>query len=171
MKIFAARRLDMFRTRDFTMMDVINVKGKKIGFIKDIMIDFHKGRITGFIISPYSLVVRSTSVMREDIICFDRSMIVRKTSDNFSMSLKEFNGMDVLNSSGDNIGVFEDVIFDSSFIIRGAIISSGIISKLFRGKKIVLINELVVGEKNLLYSGSHSRINFTSVPHKFIGVE
>ena len=58
----------MFRTKDFILMDVINIKGKKIGFINDIIVDFKSGEVKGFVISSYKLFQKTLSVLKEDII-------------------------------------------------------------------------------------------------------
>ena len=43
----------MFKSKDFIFMDVVTVEGNKIGFIKDLLIDFNKGKVIGFLVSPY----------------------------------------------------------------------------------------------------------------------
>lgn len=161
----------MFRTRDFIMMDVSNVQGKRIGFIKDILVNFNDGTVVGFLISPYNLFIRSSYVTSEDIVSFDRTMIIRKTTSNYPLKLKDFVGMEILDTKGNILGIFEDIIFGSDYKIRGVIVSSGLISKLIKGKKIVLINEILIGDYNIIFMGNSQKVNLVSVPHRLVGVE
>lgn len=161
----------MFRTKDFIMMDVADVKGKRIGFIKDILINFNEGVVVGFLISPYNLFVKSCYVLSQDIVSFERTMIIEKTTLHSPLKLRDFLGMEVLDTKGNILGVFEDIIFSHDFKVKGLVVSSGFISKLIKGKKIVLINEILVGDDNIIYMGNSQKVNLVSVPHKLIGVE
>ena len=42
------------------------------------------------------------------------------------------------------------LLHSDTFEIKGIIVSSGFITNLLRGKRIMLINELILGEENLL---------------------
>jgi uncharacterized protein YrrD len=159
----------MFRTKDFVLMDVEDVRGKRIGFIKDILINFNNGEITGFLISPYNLFIRNSCVSSNDIVSFSKTMIIKKTSGKITLRLKECLGMEVVDVKGNVMGILEDVIFDHEYGVKGLIISSGFISKLFKGKKIVLIQEVIVGEDNIIYLGQNEKVNLISVPHKLMG--
>ena len=70
----------MYKWRDFYLMKVYDSKNKYIGVIEDISIDFSKGIIEGFTISPASIIKRHTFVLREDIVSIDNVMKITSTS-------------------------------------------------------------------------------------------
>ncbi|MCC5440092.1 PRC-barrel domain-containing protein, partial [Clostridium botulinum] len=43
----------MYRSKYFKYMNVYYSNGKKVGFIKDILLDFNEERIIGFCVSSY----------------------------------------------------------------------------------------------------------------------
>ena len=45
----------MFKWRDFYLMKIYDSKNKYIGVVEDISIDFYKGVVRGFTISPTSI--------------------------------------------------------------------------------------------------------------------
>lgn len=157
----------MYRTRDFTLMDVISVNGKKLGFINDILIDFNKKKVVGFSISSTSLLKKNLKVMAQDIVSFNSVMVITETFKGEFLQFKDIRGMDVKDRRGNIIGMIEDILFDEdSFIIGAVIISTGFITNFILGKKIILINDLVLGEKNILYNERNANLNFISLPHK-----
>lgn len=160
----------MFRTKDFILMDVVDIKGKKIGFINDIIVDFSRGEVKGFVISTYKLLQKSISVLREDIVSFNRAMVIDKyTKDNF-FTFSKVKNMDIINKHGDIIGMSEDILFhEFTFKINGLIVSMGFVKNLLIGKKILLANSIIVGEESILYYSNKNNINFISVPHKLFG--
>jgi uncharacterized protein YrrD len=161
----------MYKVKDFSMMEVIDVSGKKIGFVKDLMIDFHKKKVIGFVISPYNLFIRSLTIFIEDIITFSEVMIVKSTEKEIYQLFKSFKDMDIIDKCGNMIGMLEDIIFDEKFNIRAIIMSSGMIRKLLEGKRIILINEIIVGEQNILFFNKSNICILRSMPHSLIGVE
>jgi uncharacterized protein YrrD len=168
---FLGLEAGMFRTRDFIMMDVSDVKGKRIGFIKDILINFSEGVVTGFLISPYNLFVRSTYVVSQDIVSFGRTMIIKTTTNETQLKLRNFIGMEVIDARGNILGIFEDIIFSYDYRVKGLVISSGFINKLLKGKRIVLISEILVGDDSIIYMGNSQKVSMVSMPHRLIGVE
>jgi uncharacterized protein YrrD len=160
----------MFRVKDFSMMDVVYVSGKKVGFIKDIILNFNTGMIMGFSVSPYNLFIKSVTVLKEDILTFNEFMIVKDTCKASELSFKEYKNMEVIDSCGNLVGMLEDVVFDENFKIKGVLISGGIIRKLFEGKRIALINDIIVGEDNILLVKEPNKFSFVSVPHNLTGV-
>jgi len=159
----------MFKSKDFIFMDVVTVEGKKIGFIKDLLIDFNKGRVIGFEVSPYKFFRKNLSVLKEDIIYFNKRMVVKKIDKNKYLPLHSFVSMDVIDKCRNVFGMVEDITFSSdSFEIKGIIVSSGFIINLLRGKRIILINELILGEENLLYLPNCENQLLKSMPHNFL---
>lgn len=48
--------LRMFRSRHFYYMNVLDIKGRRIGFIKDLLIDFNRSSVIGFAVSSNSIL-------------------------------------------------------------------------------------------------------------------
>jgi uncharacterized protein YrrD len=158
----------MFKSKDFKFMDVVNVEGKKIGFITDMLIDFNKGRVIGFEVSPTKLFHKSVSVLKEDIIYFNRHMVIKKVEKCKYLCLRSFINMDVIDKCRNIFGMVEDITFaGDTFEIKGVIVSSGFITNLIRGKRIMLINEMILGEENILYLSNNHQYCFKSMPHNF----
>ena len=142
----------MFKSKDFIFMNVITVEGKKIGFIKDLLIDFNKGKVIGFQVSPYKFFQKNVSVLKEDIVYFNKEMVVKKVENNIYLPLHTLINMDVIDKCRNIFGMVEDITFTyDTFEIKGIIVSSGFIMNLLRGKRIMLVNELMLGEENILY--------------------
>lgn len=162
----------MYRSKDFILMDVININGKRIGFIDDILVDFHSGYVTGFSISASKLFKKSISVEKENILTFNGKMVVNKISYNKFLKFSDFKGMDVIDCNGNIIGMFEDIIFNSyDFKINGVIISRGFLGNIISGKRVHLIKDLILGDKNILYFGGSDNIKFITLPHEILGAD
>ncbi|MEA4826360.1 MAG: PRC-barrel domain-containing protein [Clostridium sp.] len=162
----------MYRSKDFMLMDVMGISGRKMGFIRDVLVNFHSGYVIGFCISPYKIFQKTHSILKEDIITFNSHMVVKETRDNKGLKLSEFKGMDVFDISGNIVGMIEDIIFDdNTFKINGVVISTGLIRNLIDGKKIFLISELILGEKNVLYFNENTKMSFVTIPHELMEVD
>lgn len=157
----------MFRSKDFILMDVIDIKGKKIGFIKDILIDFNKGEVIGFEASSYNLFQKSISILRENIISFNKTMVIKGYSKKVFLKFSSFKDMDVISANGEIMGMVEDIIFhEFTFKLQGLILSTGFMKNLIYGKEILLIQSLILGEKSVFHYNPKKNINFLSIPHK-----
>jgi len=153
----------MVKSKDFIFMDVVSVEGEKIGFIRDLLVDFSKGKVIGFVISPYKFFRKNLNVLKEDIIYFNKRMVVKKVDNNKYLCLHSFINMDVIDKCRNVFGMVEDISFTcDTFEIKGVIVSSGFITNLLRGKRIMLINELILGE-DLLYIPSCDEYCFKSM--------
>lgn len=149
------------------LMDVLNIKGKKVGVVKDILIDFYNGEIKGFCISSYKIFKKNSAVLREDIISFNKKMIVSKITTNNSLTFSSIKSMDVLNKDGDIIGIVEDLIIcKDTYKIKGVIISTGFVKDLVNGKRIILPKDLILGENSILYYKEEKEILLFTKPHK-----
>lgn len=158
----------MFKSKDFIFMDVVSLEGKKVGFIKDLLIDFNKGKVIGFEITPSKFLHKNLSVLKQDIIYFNKNMVVKKIEKNKYLPLHSFINMDVIDKCNNIFGIVEDITFTrDTFDIKGIVVSSGFILNLLKGKRIMLIKELILGEENLLYIPNCSEYSFKSVPHNF----
>ncbi len=150
-------------------MKVNSINGNKIGFIKDILIDFNFGIVKGFSISSYKVFQKSTYVLTKDILSFCNSMIVTEYRRGKLLELKELCGMNIIDLNGNIIGMVEDIIFSKdSFLISGIVVTTGYITNFLHGKKVFLIKDLILGEENLLYYEDKNKVMLSNVPNKIL---
>ena len=88
----------MFKWRDFYLMKVYDSKNKYIGVIEDISIDFSRGIIDGFIISPASIIKKHIFVASDAITSIDKVMKIKETSKFKGLKFKEIKFIDILNA-------------------------------------------------------------------------
>ena len=159
----------MFKWRDFYLMKVYNSKNKYIGVVEDISIDFNKGIIEGFTISPASIIKKHTFVSSDAIVSIDKVMRIKETSKFKGLKFKGIKFIDIINENKKLIGVLEDLIIDKeNFSIKGLIISSGIFDKMFKGKEIITLKHCVLYDNYILYNGNE-RIKLKTLPHNLGG--
>ena len=155
----------MFKSKDFYLKTIYDNKGKKLGVIEDICLDFYNGKITGFKSSSSGLLSKNSYIDIEDIIELGESIIVYKTSEEMGLELKSLKNMNVIDVNGFIKGILEDIIIDEyDYTINGIVISSGIIDRLIKGKKILLLDECILGEEYILYTGKNN-VSFKTMPH------
>lgn len=155
----------MLKTRDFYLIKVYDLKGKNLGVIDDIAIDFCKGEIIGFFISNFSLFSKKNYVDKRQIVSINEVMIVNEITHYEGLSFKEIKDMDVVDNNNIMKGVIEDLIIEKKDLsIKGLIMSSGIFDKMLKGKEILLLKQCVLGEDFILYSGNNS-IRLQTLPH------
>lgn len=157
----------MYRVKDFILMEVFNVNGKKIGYIKDILIDFNKKRVIGFKVSSSGIFSNSINVLNEDIISFNNVMIVDKFNKNRYFSFSEIKGLDTVDTCGNIIGMIEECIFrKNDFYITGLLISTGFFNNLINGKLVIPVCNTILGDDNLLNYKQCDKFSLRSMPHK-----
>ncbi len=157
----------MYRTKDFVYMKVLNTTGKKVGYVKDILLDFHRSKVVGFLISPLNLFSKNQRVFMENVISINKVMIINGNSNDKCICFKEIEDMEIFNLKGEMLGVLEDILIDSySFTIKGLIVASGLIHKLLYGKNIILPYNCILGEDFIVHHLEESKINLKSLPHK-----
>lgn len=155
----------MFKTRDFFFKKVYIMKGKKIGIIEDLYIDFHGGKILGFRISTSLLFSKNNYVDMEDVIDIGEDMIVDSIKRGSGLTFKEIKYMEVVDTEGKVKGVVEDLMIDiEDYSIKAIVITSGLVDKMIKGKKIILLSRCILGEEYILYIGNEG-ISFKSLPH------
>lgn len=159
----------MFKTRDFYFKKVYDIKGKKIGIIEDIYIDFYSGKVTGFKISSSILFSKKNYVDIEEIIDIGEDMIINSIRKGSGLAFKELKYMEIIDKLSNVKGVLEDIIIDiKDYSIKAIVMSSGLIDKMIKGKQIILLNKCILGEKYILYTGNEG-ILFKSMPHNMEG--
>lgn len=155
----------MFKTRDFYFKKVYNLKGKKIGIIEDLYIDFHSGKVLGFKISNSSLFSKNNYVDLQDVIDIGEDMIIDSIRKGSGLAFKEIKYLEVIDTLGNVRGVLEDIIIDiKDYSIKAIVISSGLIDKMIKGKQIILLSKCMLGEKYILYAGNKG-VLFKTIPH------
>ncbi|AJD30771.1 MULTISPECIES: PRC-barrel domain-containing protein [Clostridium] len=148
----------MYRSKYFKYMNVYYSNGKKAGFIKDILIDFNEEKIIGFCVSSYKILNKNNIVLVEDIISINKNMVVKKLERGKYLSFNDIKHLEVIDIEGVLMGVIEDIIIDEdNFKMAAIIISMGFLNNFIKGKKIISPNEIILGEKNLLYFNYKSR--------------
>ena len=159
----------MFRTKEFQYMRVETPKGKYLGFVKDIALDYNNKKIIGFRISTFSIFSKEIYVLREDIICINERIIASKVVKDRYPCFSDIKFFDVTTTKGCILGVLEDMIIDIiDFSIKGLVISLGFINKVIKGKEIILIEDSILGDYSILYN-PRENLKLFSIPHKIIG--
>lgn len=157
----------MYRTKDFTLMDVIDVNGKRLGYIQDLLLNFNKRKVIGFNLTSSSLFKKNLNIMIEDIVSYNSTMVVTAVKKGSFLKFSDIKGMDIRDKKDNIIGMIEDILFDEKhFSIKATVVSTGFITNFISGKKIILVNDLVLGEQNLMFNEKNDNLNFSSLPHK-----
>jgi uncharacterized protein YrrD len=161
----------MYRLKNFLTKKVLYSNGKKVGNVADVIVNFNEKKVLGFSVVGGSIFHRKNKVVYiEDIIYYDRSLIIRRITEKRHLTFSAVKGMEVVDIYGNIIGIAEDILFDNKFNIKGIIISPGIMRKIMVGKRILLIRELIFGDKNILHFGKE-KFRFFSIRHSINGVD
>lgn len=96
-------------------------------------------------------------------------MVVSKLNEAKSLTFNEIKSMEVIDICGNIIGVVEDFIFDDQFKIKGIMICPGILKKFYEGKRILLTDEVIFGEKQVLFHG-RNKLSLMTLRHSINGV-
>ncbi|MGG7144949.1 PRC-barrel domain-containing protein [Clostridium nigeriense] len=156
----------MLKTKDFYLLKVYDIRGKYLGIIDDIYIDFNKGIIKGFLLSNYLLFSKKNFIKVKDIITIEDVMIIREVNKKEGIAFKSIKDIDVKDKRNIIIGVLEDLIINRKDLsIKGLIISSGIFDRIVKGKEILLLKECMLGEDFIFYFGNNE-VKFQSMPRK-----
>ncbi|MCI1994438.1 MAG: PRC-barrel domain-containing protein [Clostridium luticellarii] len=159
----------LYRIMDFIFKGVMNISGKQLGFISDIIVDFNARKINGFVITSNNIFKKPLNVNIKDVVNYTSVMVVTEVNREKYLQFKEIKNMNVVDKSGELIGVVEDILFDrEKFSIKAVIISTGFMNNFIKGKKILLIDDLILGDRNLLYRGKNQNIKFFNSVHRFI---
>lgn len=157
----------MYKRKDFILMDVYNLNGKKMGNITDVLINMNENTVKGFVISSNNIFKKSSSLLIEDIVSFNEYMIIKKIKKSNYLEFENIRGFDVVDDLGLIDGIVEEIIFDTiNFKIKGLIVSRGIFQDFTYGKKIILHNDYIIGDKNIFYVNKNKNFNFVTAFHK-----
>lgn len=156
----------MYRLKDFKYLDIYNCNGKKLGSINDVAINYSNKNIEGFIIS-HKFLTKKNYVSKKDIVAIGSSVITKDISIYEGLKFSDIKGRDIIDKKGEILGVLDDIFIDEeNFSIKGLIASTGVFHKFIYGKRIFLLEETILGNKNILYYGNEE-VALKSMPHKF----
>lgn len=148
----------MYRSKYFKYMNVYYNNGKKAGFIKDILVDFNEEKIIGFEVSSYKFLNKNNIALIDDIVSINKNMVVEKLEKGKYLSFNDIKHLEVIDIDEVLMGVIEDIIInEDDFRISALIISMGFLNNFIKGKKVISPNEIILGEKNLLYFNYKSK--------------
>lgn len=155
----------MLKSKDFYLKNIYDINGKKLGVVEDLYIDFYNEKVIGFKCSVSKLFFKNDYIDIDDVIEFNDAVIAYNRKQGNGLSLKSLKNIDIIDINGVKKGVFEDIIVDGrDYSIKGIIASSGIIDRLIKGKEIFLLEQCILGEEYILYTGKNN-IEFKTMPH------
>lgn len=156
----------MYRIKDFFYKTVYDIKGKQLGSVRDICIDFYKGKVNGLLIGGEIFKSKKNYIPVDSVINVDDDILVESCIHGEGLNISDILGMEVIDRCGTIKGVVEDILIsEDDYYIKGIIISAGIIDKLIYGREVILINKSVLGEDYILYLGDPNLI-VKNIPHE-----
>lgn len=161
----------MFKTKDFYLKKVYDINGKKIGVIQDIYIDFYGEQIVGFEVSNLSFFSKKNYISIDDVIEIGEDVVASNLKIGSGLKFRNIKDMDIVDTGSTVKGVVEDLLIDvKDYSIKAIVVTSGLVDKMIRGKEIILLNECILGEDYILYTGKRG-ILFKTMPHNMNNYE
>lgn len=147
----------MYRSKDFYLKNIYDLKGNKLGRTRDIFIDFNRGEVLGIKVSSLTLKGKKNYLDVNNIINFDEDILASNLDNREGLKFSDIKDMEVIDKEGNIKGELEDLLIDEeTYKIKGLIISGGIIDKIIKGREIILINQSILGEDCILYLGDET---------------
>lgn len=154
----------MYRNRDIIGRKIIDYKGKYLGGVEDLLIDINNNCIAGVYVKKNSLRKKYFSVLKENITYLGERIIITKTNKDNLFRFKDIKSMEVLDLKGDILGTVESLIFSKEdFKIISFVISEGFIRNYIKGKRIILIKDLIIGDKNILFVSENNYYFYSKI--------
>lgn len=154
----------MYRNRDVIGKRIINSKGKSLGIVEDLLIDITNNCVSGFYVKKSSLTKKYFCVLKENITYLGERIICTKTNEELPFMFNDMKGIEVLDLEGDILGTVESVIFSKKdFKIISFVISEGFLRNYIRGKRVILIGDLIIGDKNLLFVAENNYYFYSKI--------
>lgn len=162
----------MAKTRDYIYMDVVDIKGKKMGYIKDILINFNQRKIVGFKVEPYKIIGKGFNILKEHIIYYNKEVVIDNYIKDNYLEFSSIKNMYVYDISSNFLGSVYELIFDEqNYDIIALCLKFSNIFIGFKERKIVLVKDLILGEKNIIYINSSKCIEFNCSPKFSMGFD
>lgn len=161
----------MYRSKNFILMNVEDSKGKRLGVVKDLLLDFRDLKLTGFILSSYSVFSKDIVINIEDVITFNDFMIISRIGEKRGVPLSKVKNLDTIDICGNTVGIVEDFLFSVETLkIEALVLSTGIIKNFLYGKRIILPKDFIIGNNSVIYYPKDKNIIMISKIHN-IGKE
>lgn len=158
----------MYRKKDFLLMEVMNLEGEILGTIENILINFGSSRITGFLVEPSVPFRKEICISRENILYYNEKMIINEIDKCEGVYISDIIGRDIINYNSDILGIVDDIIFGNDFEIYAILVNSGFLNNIMNGKRIILIGNIIVGDKNLIHCGNNT-VEMFKMPCNILG--
>jgi len=155
----------MAKSRDYIYMDVMNIQGKNVGYIKDLLVDFNKGEVIGFKINPYRLLGKEFNILKENIVYYKSQLIINNIVKDKYLEFSTIMNMHVIDKYSNILGLVSEIIFDDNFQIKGLAIKDYNIFSMFKGRSILLKSNLILGDKYILYTAENTNIDLKCMPN------
>lgn len=142
----------MYKKRDIINKKVIDEKGKELGVVQDLIIDLDNKTVKGFKIKKNSFLKKEFYILQDNIIYFGNRIIINGGTKGNFFYFKDIKGMEVYDLRGIIIGMVEDLFISyKDFSIKSLILTEGFFKNYTKGKRIVLLEDLIVGEESAIY--------------------
>lgn len=158
----------MYRKKDFLLMEVVNLEGETLGIIENILINFGFNKIMGFLIESSIPFRKEVCISRESILYYNEKMIIKDTNKCDGVYISDIIGRDIINYNSDVLGIVDDVIFGNKFEVEAIVVNSGFLNNIMNGKRIMLMEHLIIGDKNIIYCGNQ-KIDMFKMPWDILG--
>lgn len=156
----------MAKSRDYIYMDVINIQGKKVGYIKDLLVDFNKGEVIGFKINPYRLFGKDFNVLKENIVYYKSQLVINNIVKEKYLEFSTIMNMHVIDKYSNILGLVSEIVFDDdNFKIKGIAVKDYNIFTMFKKRSILLKSDLILGDEYILYSTENTSISLKCMPN------
>jgi uncharacterized protein YrrD len=159
------RRSVLQRYSEVLGKDVVSMpEGRKLGEVKELVFSPEKLEFAGIVFSKGSFGISERAVLREDILCIDKRVMLKNSAcprrikrgrvgDMFKTPVT-LKGLPVYAMKGGELGFIEDVFFDyRTGHVEKIELGDGIIHDVMDGRKLMpIIGKVEVAEEHMLVS-------------------
>lgn len=143
----------MYKMRDLLGKRVLSRKGKLLGIVDDLIIDINEGKVKGIKVKEKGFLKKAFYVLYKDIVYWGCNIIIKDKDFQKNFTFRQMKFMEVYNLNGDIIGIVEDIIFSYSDLqLSGIVITEGFLKNYSKGKRIILLKDIIVGEESIIYT-------------------
>ncbi|GAA0177004.1 PRC-barrel domain-containing protein [Clostridium sediminicola] len=156
----------MLKSKDFILKNVEGITGKRIGFINDVLLNINNREIIGFSVISKKLFSKDVYILKENIISFGDKLIFNGFNKGKYLKLSNIKGFEVIDIEGNIIGILEDILVgEEGLTIKGILVSTGLIENFIEGKRILLLDDIILGDNSIFLFNSNKEFNFYTKPH------
>lgn len=161
----------MAKSRDYIYMDVLDLKGRKLGYVNDLIVDFGRKTVIGFKMNSFKLKKAQREVLKESIVYHHSDIIAGSTCEVSGLEFSSILNMHVVDINFNVIGLVSEVLFDGkTFEIKGLMVKKSSFLDMFTPRKILLLKDLIIGEKYILYMSRCRNIEMECIPSVGMGL-